>query len=211
MNFSRRILYQLAALLASGSLGAALMVNGKERHPAETNSDSPDARFARDMSAHHAQAVEMSVTMLKRASDPAVKLLAQDVALTQQAQIGQMGGWLMAWNYPVSGQQPPMSGMNREAMGMASIGDVAELEHDPVGMAEGRYLTLMRKHHQGGVNMAKSALKTVQQSPVKAFAERIVASQTSEIRTIDAMLKARNLPIPADLPAGDDMDGMGHE
>ena len=35
----------------------------------------------------------MSVTLLKRSSDPDVKLLAQDITLTQQAQIGQMQGY----------------------------------------------------------------------------------------------------------------------
>lgn len=197
----------LGALLVGGLLGAVLMMSGQER---STPNNPADVTFLRDMSVHHAQAVEMSVILLKRGSDPSVKLLAQDIALTQQAQIGQMSGWLTAWNHPVAGKEPPMSGMNRAAMGMASVGDVTELEHDPVNLAEGRYLTLMRRHHQGGVAMATSALKSVQQPLVKAFAERVIASQNAEIMTIDSMLKARKLPIPEDVPAGEDMDGMDH-
>lgn len=58
---------------------------------------SPDVRFARDMSAHHTQAVTMSDMVLRRAQDPAVQLLARDMMLTQEAQADQMSGWLMAW------------------------------------------------------------------------------------------------------------------
>jgi uncharacterized protein (DUF305 family) len=207
----RRTPLQLTALLAGGAIGAALLSGRNTPFPAES---SPDVRFARDMSAHHAQAVEMSVTMLKRASDPAVKLLAQDIALTQQGQIGQMSGWLMAWNRPIAGSEPPMSGMNREAMGMALSEEVKALDHLPPTVAEGRYLALLRKHHLGGVLMAKSALNTVREPQVKAFAQRVIASQTSEIRAIDALLKTRSIQPPAaaaDNTDLDNMDGMNHE
>ncbi|MFC3919432.1 DUF305 domain-containing protein [Deinococcus metalli] len=40
------------------------------------------------MSAHHAQAVDMSMLLVKRSSDPKVRLLAQDIALTQQPRSG---------------------------------------------------------------------------------------------------------------------------
>jgi len=182
----------LAGLLAGG-LGAALVTAPGAGVPAE---DSADVRFIRDMGAHHAQAVEMSVVMLKRASDPAVKLLAQDIALTQQGQIGQLSGWLTAWGLPVAGAQPPMRGMDRAEMGMATSADVQELEHMPVRVAEGRYLLLMRRHHLGGVAMAKAALTGARQPLVQAFANRVVASQTAEIRSIDTMLNERNLTPP---------------
>ncbi|WP_322618867.1 DUF305 domain-containing protein [Deinococcus terrestris] len=65
--------------------------------------------FARDMSAHHAQPVTMSVTLFMRAADPAVKLLAQDLLLSEQAQIRQMRGWLMAWGRPLADREAPMA------------------------------------------------------------------------------------------------------
>lgn len=182
----------IAGLLAGG-LGTALVTAPGACAPAE---DSADVRFIRDMGAHHAQAVEMSVVMLKRASDPAVKLLAQDIALTQQAQIGQLSGWLTAWGLPVAGAQAPMHGMDRTAMGLATEADRKELDHLPVRVAEGRYLLLMRRHHLGGVAMAKAALRDAQQPLVVAFADRVVASQTAEVRSIDAMLNERNLTPP---------------
>ena len=55
---------------------------------------SADAGFARDMTDHHAQAVEMALIAYQRTEDEAVRLLAYDIATSQQAQIGMMAGWL---------------------------------------------------------------------------------------------------------------------
>ncbi|MPY68265.1 DUF305 domain-containing protein [Deinococcus sp. SDU3-2] len=191
---------------AAGLLSLALLSGGLAvawpRPPAE---GSPDVTFARDMSAHHAQAVDLSVTMFKRAADPAVKLLAQDILLTQQAQIGQMGGWLMAWGRPLAGREAPMAGMDPAHMGLASAKDMRDMETLPVRTAQTRYLVLMRRHHQGGVTMANSALAQVERPEVRAFAERVVAAQTSEIQAIDALLtKLMGQSQP-------EVDGMHHE
>lgn len=200
-----------AGLLAAALLGGALAV-GWPRPPAE---GSAEVAFARDMSAHHAQAVDLSVILFKRAADPAVKLLAQDILLTQQAQIGQMQGWLMAWGRPLAGLAAPMAGMDRASMGLASPQAAEELGSLPVEVAETQYLKLMRRHHQGGVMMAQSALKQVNRPEVRAFAGRVVTSQTSEIGAIDALLSEREAPSPAapTLPPlhTDPMEGMDHE
>lgn len=39
----------------------------------------------------------MSLIMLERARDTEIRVLATDIALTQQAQIGQVQGWLDVW------------------------------------------------------------------------------------------------------------------
>jgi uncharacterized protein (DUF305 family) len=46
------------------------------------------------MMVHHAQAVEMAEIVRDRTENPQTRTLATDIALTQQAQIGQMQGWL---------------------------------------------------------------------------------------------------------------------
>jgi len=58
---------------------------------------SADAGFARDMQVHHTQAVEMSMLVLERSSDPNIRSIAYDMALTQQQQNGQMFAWLREW------------------------------------------------------------------------------------------------------------------
>ncbi|MVN88922.1 DUF305 domain-containing protein [Deinococcus sp. HMF7620] len=176
------------------------------RLPSEAN---PEVTFARDMAAHHAQAVNMSVTLVKRAADPEIRLLAQDILLTQQAQIGQLQGWLMAWSRSLAGREAPMAGMNRSAMGMASAADEMSLQILSPRTAETRFLTLMRRHHQGGVEMATSALGTVRRPEVRAFAQRVVTAQRSEIQAIDALLAGRGVT-PEPLPTHN-MDMMNHE
>ena len=205
-------------LILGGVAGLALLGGALAlawpRPPAE---GSADVTFARDMSAHHAQAVEMSVTMVKRAADPAVKLLAQDILLTQQAQIGQMQGWLMAWGRPLAGTGAPMAGMDRTGMGLATPQQVQELAYLPVNVAERQYLQVMRRHHQGGVAMARLALRDLNRPEVRAFAGRVVTAQTSEIGAIDALLAGRGVrpqtptTAPKDEAAPTPMDGMTHE
>lgn len=192
---------------AGGVLAAVVMGLGTaamwSRPPVE---GSAEVTFAREMSAHHAQAVDLSVTLLKRAADPAVKLLAQDILLTQRAQIGQLRGWLLAWGRPLAGRASPMAGIDRASMGLADARDERDLQRFPVYIAETRYLVLMRRHHQGDVTMARSALQTVRQPDVRAFAERVVA-QTTELHAIDALLNKRM----TDGQPRPEMEGPQHE
>lgn len=160
--------------------------------------------FARDMRAHHAQAVDLSMHILERPVSPLVRILAQDIAMTQQAQFGQMGGWLDVWGVTFSGLEAPMAGMDRAGMGMASDADVASLATLAPARAEVRYLQLMVRHHQGGVAMARVALDSgVPQ--VGTLARSIVASQTAEIGVLNGMLKERGAA-----PAGLDAHPMTH-
>jgi uncharacterized protein (DUF305 family) len=102
--------------------------------------------------------------------------------------------------------------MSHAAMGMASAADEAALNSLPVATAETRFLLLMRRHHQGGVALATSALKTVSRPEVRAFARRVVRAQTTEIQAIDALLQGRQLtPPPAALAPTHDMEPMDHE
>jgi uncharacterized protein (DUF305 family) len=88
---------------------ASLALVASDRPPGE---GSAEAGFARDMSVHHAQAVEMAQIVQESTDDPEITRLASDLALTQQAQIGQMQGWLSVWGLPVSGSGERMQWMD---------------------------------------------------------------------------------------------------
>lgn len=79
--------------------------------------DSVEAGFARDMQAHHRQAVTMSLSVLGATDDAEVRQLATDIMLTQQQQAGQMHGWLELWGLPQTGSQPVMAWMGHDASG----------------------------------------------------------------------------------------------
>lgn len=151
---------------------------------------SREVTFARDMMAHHAQAVEMAIMLRDRTENAELRTLTLDIALTQQAQIGQMQGWLAVWNVPVSGLEPPMQGMG-EAMGMATRAEMNELETLPADEAEVKFLQLMIRHHQGGVMMAESLLQQSQRPEVRTLATAIVNGQNNEIEYMTGLLEKR--------------------
>ncbi|ULH14298.1 DUF305 domain-containing protein (plasmid) [Deinococcus sp. KNUC1210] len=193
MKAVRAVLAALVVVLGLAGWGLWISV----RPPQE---GSLAVRFARDMRLHHAQAVELSMHILERPVSAPVRLLAQDIAVTQEAQIGQMGGWLDIWGLPFSGRDAPMAGMNRVAMGMATEAQVRSLDTLSAKQAETEYLELMIQHHRGGVQMAQDGLKSgVPQ--VQTLARAIVQSQTAEISLIAGMLKQRGAAVPAGLPS----------
>ena len=97
------LLVALVALLLGGLGGYRL---GRDAMPA---ADSVDVGFARDMSIHHEQAVQMAALVYDRSDDPAVRSLAFDILTTQQGQIGIMSGWLDAWGVPWTTTGPRMA------------------------------------------------------------------------------------------------------
>jgi uncharacterized protein (DUF305 family) len=98
--------FATAATVATASGGED---SGRARTPGLY---SPDAGFARDMSVHHQQAVEMSFIVRDRTQDEAVRGFAYDIANTQANQRGMMLGWLDLWGLPkVLADEPPMSWM----------------------------------------------------------------------------------------------------
>ena len=133
----------IGAALALAALAVGLLIgvvtrtdDGDISAPAN---DGPEAGFARDMSVHHAQAVDMAGRVVARTNDADLKLLANDILLTQQGQIGVMNGWLQAWYLPASSAEPSMAWMgmptNGPMPGMASADDVKSLSTLPVDEA----------------------------------------------------------------------------
>jgi uncharacterized protein (DUF305 family) len=59
------------------------------------------------------------------------------------------------------------------------------------GDADLDFMSHMRSHHQGAVNMAKVVLANGKDSDVKKMAQDIVTAQEKEIVAIDAWLKAK--------------------
>jgi uncharacterized protein (DUF305 family) len=176
--------------------------------PRDPGEDSAEAGFARDMSAHHGQAVQMAMIIRDRTGDEQLFFLATDIALMQQGEIGQMTGWLLAWGLDVSGSGEQMAWMGMPTTGlmpgMATQDQIAQLETLPVDEAEVLFLHLMIRHHQGGVDMAEAYLDRGDNDVVTAFAEQVIRNQAKEIDTMNAMLEQRGqAPITDPLPSHD--------
>jgi uncharacterized protein (DUF305 family) len=156
---------------------------------------SAEAGFARDMMVHHAQAVEMAGILRDKSVSPEMETLATDIALTQQAQIGQMQGWLAVWGLPMTGTEPAMAWMGHPTTGrmpgMATPEEMEALREAPPEEAEKLFLQLMIPHHQAAVPMAEAALEESDRPEVRQLAGAIVASQKAEIEIMRNLLEGR--------------------
>lgn len=187
------------SILLAGGIGFWL----GSRQSAGPETDSADAGFTRDMMTHHAQAVDMATIIRDRTEDPQIRQIALDIMLTQQAQIGQMQGWLTVWGYPIASTDPAMSWMGTPVMrpmpGMATPEQLNQLRNLNGNEADGLFLQLMIAHHRGGVTMAEAALKLAKQPAVRVLAQSIVNAQTSEIALMQELLQQKGFPpVPED-------------
>lgn len=192
-----RTLPWLAAVLICAGLGW-FFGRSSVTYPLET---SAEVRFARDMRLHHEQAVDMSLRIVGRISDPELRLFATDILLTQQNQAGQMTAWLALWGRSQSGAEAPMAGM-AGSMGMASAVQVQRISSSQsVKEAEILFLQLMHRHHQGGIQMAQAVLDDNPRADVVTrLAQGIVSGQRVELQVIESILRRLGGSVPPALP-----------
>ena len=188
----RRALLALLAvlLLAAAALGGYRL--GRAAGPA---ADSVDVGFARDMSLHHEQAVQMAALVYDRSDDPTIRSLAFDILTTQQGQIGIMSGWLDAWGRPWTSAGPRMAwmGMPTEGLmpGMATAEQLDALRAADGEAADVLFLQLMIPHHQGGVAMAEEAATRAGQEQVRLLATSMVEAQSLEVAYMTELLAGK--------------------
>ncbi|OLO35321.1 DUF305 domain-containing protein [Streptomyces sp. MNU77] len=203
----RMVLAGAAVLLLALGLVALMVVRPSAASPSGASSarsapaeDSVDAGFARDMSIHHQQAVEMSFIVRDRTDDEDVRRLAYDIINTQANQRGMMLGWLELWGLPKSAAGPPMEWMGHTLTptddgslmpGMATDAELAALTAAKGEKAEVLFLRLMTVHHRAGADMAQAAAGAAKTDAIRDLAAGMVLGQQSEMGLMADMLKAR--------------------
>lgn len=173
--------------------------------PRQVPDGGVDAGFARDMQAHHAQAVEMALLIRDKSTNEEVRAVAYDVATTQQHQKGQMFAWLQDWGLSQARSIPPMAWMEAgghgsasshaardnatedEMDGMATPDQMRALRESSGVEADRLFTELMIRHHQGGVAMAAAGERLAETSTVRDFAALIVDAQTAEITALQEL------------------------
>ena len=195
-NFSPRakVVARVVAAVIIVMIGfTAGMLASRPDHPAE---GSADVGFARDMSTHHGQAVEMGMIAFQNATLPEVRTLGGDIAITQQGQVGMMQGWLDEWGVGPNSTEPPMSwmpdgqrSMNGNLMpGMATREEIAKLKAAKGTEVDILFLQYMLRHHLGGIHMVDGVLLQNPSREVNDLAETMKNNQTVEITVIENML-----------------------
>lgn len=205
---TRRWLVAAVAIVLIGALAFAVgrfSTFGSSAVSGTPGTDSAEAGFARDMQVHHAQAIQLAMEIYRKTDDTDLRILAYDIAIGQSAQRGEMYDWLVKWGLPQAGA-PMMSWMShddgghgahggpaatpltdeqaREAMGMATDAEIAELEAATGQQADCLFLQLMIRHHEGAIPMAEAVIELGSDPRVLQVAGSMKAGQTAEI---DAM------------------------
>ncbi|GAA3879456.1 DUF305 domain-containing protein [Streptomyces lacrimifluminis] len=174
------------SVIAPGLPGEAAQTLSPEEAKAQLPDDSPnsaDISYARRMIEHHAQALEITELVPKRAESTAVKLLAERIAAAQGPEIAAMQGWLKD-----NGSDDRASGHAHEAMpGMATEAQLATLRAAKGKAFDELFLTLMITHHEGAVTMATEVKGQGNNVRVEEMADDVIAQQTTEINRMRGM------------------------
>lgn len=168
-----------------------------------------DIAFMQGMIHHHAQALEMTALLYTRSADPAMKLLAKRIDVSQTDEIGMMRRWLLARGAeapdPLGASaaghaMPGMDGMDGMDMGgaptMMMPGMLTAAQMKALAAAKGPafdklFLEGMIQHHGGALVMVAELLKApgaVQDADIGDFASHVDADQRMEIIRMSAML-----------------------
>jgi uncharacterized protein (DUF305 family) len=213
-----RVLSVVAVLAMGIVLGSLVRAPGTPGAVSSPTRTSVDVGFAQDRIVENLQAVTMANQALTTSTDPVVRSVAFSVASAQQAQIGQMQGWLSLWGQPLLrigaylGWMPdagthPTNGLRASTNsdgtvavmpGMASTAELTTL-HKATGPAfDVLFLQLMLRHHQGGVDMLTYAAAHALNPVVRNFASRVGSSQSAEATSMTQLLTARKAePLPS--------------
>ncbi len=188
----------LALMFLAGSFGYFIGVrNAGVASPPE---GSADIGFLYDMSAHHQQAVKLSMIELANGSDPSVQVFAREIIRSQSYEIGLMQMRLGNWGFdPAERPQEPMAWMGMslpttDSMpGMADDSELQALREASGATVDALFLALMSDHHAGGVAMAQAAADSASDEWVVDTAGRMASIQASEIVEMNFAREAAGL------------------
>jgi len=186
---------------SAGAAGTAVLTPAAQ---ARADSGRPpytaaDVRFMQGMILHHAQALVMAAWAPTRASQRAIKTLAERIDVSQRDEIAFMERWLRDRRQALP-ETHAAHGMAGHLMpGMLSAEQLAQLEKARGAEFDRLFLTFMIQHHEGALAMISDLFATPgagQDVYVFRFASDVEADQTAEIDRMRSMLAAsqRNQP-----------------
>jgi uncharacterized protein (DUF305 family) len=201
----RRRALILGALVAVFALALGYLAGALQPRLSVPGNDSPEAGFARDMSSHHAQAVEMAMIAWQKSRNPDVQEMAYNIATGQQAQIGIMQTWLVDWHLQPTGTRPKMAWMpdhtpllpDGRMPGMASDAELAQLRSLTGTPFDVLFCQLMLRHHLGGIHMVNGLLQVSHDKQVTDLAAQMKNAQQNDVTNLRNLLtqfKAEPLP-----------------
>lgn len=171
-----------------------------------TTYNAADAQFMQHMIVHHGQAVEMVALLDAHGESETVKRLGRRIAMSQEAEIALMRGWLVERGQAEAPADPHahhhMPGMDMSAMdimpsdtpvmpGMLSPAQMARLAEARGAAFDRLFLQGMIQHHQGALDMVDGLLAqngTGEDPMLSEFLTSVVADQSAEILRMQSLL-----------------------
>ena len=200
MAWIRTSVFGVAAFV-SGAL-TIFNLDMTEAAPSYPLTTSAEAAFARDMQNHHAQAIEMAVIARDRSSDPQIREIASDLALSQQQEIGQMRALLAVWGLPPVGpifmddanaeHVMTATGTGPGMLNQAEIDRLGTLPRKTVGI---RFFEMMIPHHEAGIAMAGTVLAKTGEPVVRDLVTTILRVQRDEVTLLKDLLRQRGVRV----------------
>lgn len=194
---TRPSLIQVIVLcVACAFLGGAAVYAWQARDTA-AKPNAADVGFLDDMSAHHAQAVEMSLSYLADGTDPFLRHVAREIIFTQVREQGFMTSQLDAWGEVGNDTAMEWMGMSvpeEQQPGMATNAQMAELERVSGSRLDDLFTRLMIEHHAGGIHMSEAAADLAATAYVRDLSSSIATAQGSEIAELNRARTEFGLP-----------------
>jgi uncharacterized protein (DUF305 family) len=151
--------------------------------------NAADTAFMQHMIVHHSQAVQMAALVDTHTESGDLSLLAERIAVSQEGEIGLISRWLAERREPLV----PADHDDHELMpGMATPGQMAELDAARGAAFDALFLELMITHHQGALAMVEQLYASGGglEPAVDDFARDVEADQSIEIARMTDMLTA---------------------
>jgi uncharacterized protein (DUF305 family) len=206
-HHSRRMLAALVPLGLAAAVPSTARVAAAGTVARVTSADTvrrgytaADVRFMQGMIAHHAQALAMTSLIPGRTTNPAIRLLAEKIDVSQKDEIASMRRWLEDRHEAVPDtSEHAMAGMpgmeSHHALmpGMLTPEQMARLAAAKGAEFDRLFLTGMIQHHEGALAMVATLFATTgsgQEPQLFGLATDIDADQRADIARMRAMLRA---------------------
>jgi uncharacterized protein (DUF305 family) len=138
-----------------------------------------DRNYMANMSAHHAQGMQLAEMAAERASDPQLAAIARLMVATQASEIEIFRKWYRSW---FDSELPePTPEQHATMPGMISSQHMDELALLSGPAFDARFREIMQSHHSGAISMADEALHMAGDPRLRIMAHGIRHQQQGEI------------------------------
>jgi uncharacterized protein (DUF305 family) len=152
-----------------------------------------DVTFIRHMLYHHEQAMTMTALVEERTEDERIRLLAERMAISQEAEMDQMEDWLAQRNETLVDPRDPDHAHAAATMpGLLSDEEMAALAAASDEEFDRLFLVSMIRHHEGAIEMVYELYSSGggNESEVDSIARHVESDQSIEITRMQQLRAA---------------------